>query len=119
MQQKNFLTFLALAFLLLLLWLNVKQRVWGPPQPPPDKQEAAQKKEKEADKKPADKAPDKGGAPAAVAELPPAPEVSRPDQLIHLVSKDPDARFPLDVTLDPLGAGVREVVDTKFKEADW
>src|SRR4051794_20642668 len=101
MQQKNFLTFLALAFLLLLLWLNIKQRVWGPAQPP-DKQEAAQKKE--ADKKPAEKQPDKAAAPAAVAELPPAPQESKADELIHLVSKSPDGRFPLQATLDPLGA---------------
>ncbi len=116
MQNKNFLTFLALAFLLLLLWLNIKQRVWGPPQPPPDKQEAAQKKE--ADKKPADKQPDKA-APAAVAELPPLPQETDPGQLIRLRSKAPDAGFPLDVTLDPLGAGVREIVVTKFEGADW
>jgi YidC/Oxa1 family membrane protein insertase len=115
MQNKNFLTFLALAFLMLMLWFTIKQRIWGPAQPP-DKQEAAQKKE--ADKKPGDKAPDKA-APAAVAELPPAPGVTPADQLIHLVSKSPDARFPLDVTLDPLGGGVREIVAKKFQEADW
>ncbi|HZY84877.1 MAG TPA: YidC/Oxa1 family insertase periplasmic-domain containing protein [Gemmataceae bacterium] len=110
MQQKNFLTFLALAFLLLLLWLNIKQRIWPPP-PQPDKQAAAEKKE--AGEKPADKA-----AAPVVAALPPAPQETDPGQLIRLVSKDPDAHFPLVPTLDPLGAGVREIIARKFQEAD-
>jgi YidC/Oxa1 family membrane protein insertase len=114
MQQKNFLTFLALAFLLLLLWLNIKNKLWGPAQPP-DKQAAAEKKE--GDKKPGDKAADKGAAPV-VAALPPAPQETGPGQLIRLVSKGGEGRFPLQVTLDPLGAGVHEIIAGKFQEAD-
>jgi YidC/Oxa1 family membrane protein insertase len=54
-----------------------------------------------------------------VAELPPAPPETKEGELIRLVSRGNEGRFPLDVTLDPLGAGVREVVAKKFQEGDW
>src|SRR5262245_54704191 len=108
MQQRNFLLFLLLSFVLLLGYIQLRQRLW-PPEEPPEK--PAKTAKKEEGKKPEEKKQE-----PANLYIPAPPPVTPDAELITLGADD---EFAMRVVLDPHGAGVRQVVLKKFQEADW
>jgi YidC/Oxa1 family membrane protein insertase len=131
MQQKNFLLFLALFFLLFAAWAEIGRRIWPPPPKPdlneeeltegkpvpkPDPAKKGGDKKTEGDKKKdGDKKPDKTVAAAGKLRLPaPTPD----NEILSLGSADPTSAYHLLVRLDPRGAGIRQVVLNKFQQAD-
>ncbi len=123
MQQKNFLLFLVIAFLMFTLWMELTGRRRPPPKPvnPPVVKKTPEK-EMDAGLKVA--LGPIAALPGAVPRpkpktipLPERPEVIPADRLPVLGSADPDSKFHLRFLLDPRGAGVRSAVLNKFAEA--
>jgi YidC/Oxa1 family membrane protein insertase len=108
MQLRNLLLFFLLSAVLLFGWFQLRQR-WLAPQ---------QANNPPADKKPAPaKAPPADGDALAKADVPDLPPPTPADRLLRLGSEEGNSAFHLGVTLDPRGAGVRQVVLNKFKDA--
>jgi YidC/Oxa1 family membrane protein insertase len=125
MQQKNQLLFFVLAFLFLIGYFSLRNKLFPPP-PRPDvvaednaKDEGAKKdegpKKDEAAKK--EEVAKKPAAPAAGKTPEPRP-VTPDGQLITLGSADPESPFHMKFVLDPLGAAVRSATLNKFRQAD-
>jgi YidC/Oxa1 family membrane protein insertase len=117
MQQRNFLLFFVLSFLLFIGWLELKRALW----PPPPKDETAEvKKSADAPEKRPDKPPEK--SPEKPPERPPEWPVTvaetPADRLHTLGSADAASPYHLRVLLDPRGASVRSVLLNKFQAAD-
>jgi YidC/Oxa1 family membrane protein insertase len=107
--KRNQLFFFVLAGLLLLGYFSLRNRIWPPPQKPPQKEgEVAE------NQPPKEKEPPKPPAPAAKDAPQPRTETDR-GKLLELGN---DERFFLKVVLDPRGAGVRSVILPQFKQAD-
>ena len=104
-QQRNLLIFILAAFVLLLVTTQLRQRFW----PPPEKKEIAVEVAKPRDEKKKDD--------VVLAKLPAQPLVTKESGLISLGAPETDSPYHLYVQLDPLGAGVREVVLNKFQQA--
>jgi YidC/Oxa1 family membrane protein insertase len=130
MQNRNFLLFFAMSLLILVTWVQIKNRIW-PPQKP-----AIVEKDKEGPTeeglKPLPRRPpilqaslgltafmlsDPLKKPAAPS-VPTLPQITADDKLIPLGSGERDSHFHLKVLLDPRGAGVRSVILNKFQEED-
>jgi YidC/Oxa1 family membrane protein insertase len=132
MQQnnKNFLLFLVLAFLLFLAWENIRRRIWPPP-PPPEPEKVAEKVRPEvlrglalggttaAKVKREYVSPTQRRGlilgPAAALNLRPRPKVV---PLVTLGEESRESRFHLKVEIDPRCAGVVQVILNKFQAAD-
>src|SRR5262245_28821656 len=116
MQNRNLLVFLVVTLVLLIGWMQVRQR-FSPPPAPPDPAEAA--KDDAAKKKDKEKPKDKPAEAPGDFRLPKGAPVTPDDQLLTMGEADRQSRFHLRVLLDPRGAGVRSVVLNKFQEADF
>jgi YidC/Oxa1 family membrane protein insertase len=96
----NFLLFIALTFLLLVGWYQLKSSLW----PPPPESGPEEKKGPEGGKGP--------------TYTPPNEPLPTPDgRLLELGERGKGSRFHLHVKLDPRGAGVRQVTLNQFLEA--
>lgn len=132
MQQKNFLLFIILSFLLFVAWMETKHRLW--PQKPIS---APVEVTKEPPPKPQTIASVLGltagpASPWLIAadalartvplkpkpiEPPARPSVTPEAQILTLGSNDRTSTFHLQVKFDPRGASVRRVVLNKFQQA--
>jgi YidC/Oxa1 family membrane protein insertase len=136
MQQRNFLIFIVLAFLIMVGYTQLRVLLWKQPVPaqvePAGKDEAA-KEEPAAQGQPASRgdgmrfALGAGGAQAVrwlqAKSKKPAPAVvpvTEDSKLIRLgrADRSEPSRFHLDVDLDPRGAGVRRLAANKFQKAN-
>jgi YidC/Oxa1 family membrane protein insertase len=103
-QNKNLLTFLVLAIVIIYVWMRFTQPPPGqekPPQAPAPGKTTAE-----------------GGKPTVVP-LPPEPPGTPAGQILSMGPQVPDASgYQLGVKLDPHGAGVRSVVLNRFRAAD-
>ncbi len=138
MQQKNFLLFLVLSFLLFIAWMETKRRLWPPPPRPANQQST---KPPEAPPPPLIVSaigyaanPQTLWQPGWTAatlikaapprpkptELPAQPPITPDQKLVPLETPESrdDPKFHLQVQLDPRGGSVRSVILNKFQQAD-
>lgn len=134
MQNKNFLLFVALSFLLLVGYMQVKNALWPPAKPiKKDIDDEAKIEQADRPKGPpvapkaiagpwADLKKPERPAVKPVVKLPVAAPATPADKLITLgQDQAPDGSpspFHLKVVLDPRGAGVRSVLLNKFQQSD-
>jgi YidC/Oxa1 family membrane protein insertase len=117
-QQRNVITFIVLASLLLFGWLELSKYIWPPPAKPTAKSTEAASKD--ADKKDQGKKDNKDGKGdnKPVVRVPKPLPVTRQKDLLTLGDDSEDSYFHLRVLLDPRGAGVRSVLLNKFQAAN-
>lgn len=104
MQQRNLLLFFVLAALLSMTYYQIRIRNLPAADADPEvKKTEAKKRDKEKEFK--------------AVQLPPLPPATPSDRLLTL-GGGTDSDFNLEVSLDPLGGGVRAVTLPKFRAAD-
>src|SRR5262245_42080027 len=103
MQQRNLLLFFVLTALILVTYMQFRGRL--APQAPQADPVAKKGEEKKRD-------------PAAPVRLPAPLPVTADAKLLTMGEADPKSKFNLQVVLDPLGGGVRNVTLNKFRPSD-